>query len=59
MMDDWPDRVKAARTPKQRLKFLETTVREAFRTARNAQGAMGELMAAIIIWDEQDREESK
>lgn len=55
-MDDWPKRVKAARTPKQRLDFLETTVREAFRTARNAQAARGELMAAIAIWSEQDQE---
>jgi hypothetical protein len=55
-MDDWPEQVKAARTPKQRLRFLEQTIREAFRTARNAQGAMGELMAAIIVWEEEDKE---
>ncbi len=54
-MDDWPERVKAARTPKQRLDFLQTTIREAFRTARSAQGAMGEMMAAIAIWAEEDQ----
>jgi hypothetical protein len=54
-MDNWPEKVKAARTSKQRLKLLQTIIREAFRTGRNAQGAMGELMAAIIVWEEQDK----
>jgi len=56
MPDDWPERVRAARTPEERLHFLETTLREAFRTARNAQGTTGEMMAAITIWHGDDKE---
>jgi len=37
----------------RQLAALKEIIREAFRTGRNAQDAMGELMAKLIMWEKE------